>query len=187
MIIWNLKNGSVVDFIVTIFPKILQLAFITGLLFFISNAQADVIGAPGPTEPSIDCEWEGPTNGFVTCTINEPQGIGSVLIHKVLNGAPWFSLFEYYPECPTTTSFYAHADGPSSLLIDVKPCGSSNKISSYRYIPMETDSPNGKLRVLKVPNEKGITRSVEGLVEENKRLWKFMDHYKRETGVVREN
>ena len=162
----------------------LQKAMVTILLALkliikISTANAGVI-SPG-IEQSIDCTWD---DGYFTCTINDPQGIGSVLMYRELNDDPWWSLFEF-ADCPTTKTFSGHADGPSSLLIDVSPCSNSVKVSPYRYIPMSTKSPTGEMKVLKVPNENPV-QFIEALVEENKRLRKFMEIEMKERGVVRE-
>jgi hypothetical protein len=143
------------------------------------TAQAGVLGTP--TLP-IDCDWSG---NYVTCTVNEPQGVGSILIYNEIGGEPWFSLLEP-PGCPTSKSFGTHSDGPSTLLIVVNPCGNSDKIGNYRYVPMEPNGRTGKVPVLRVPDENDLAKSVEGLLEENRRLWKFMEFLKRDRGVIHE-
>lgn len=164
----------------------LKVAMITSLLLLsgFTQAENDVIGQAPPTEPSIDCEWDG---AFVTCDIFEHAGIGNVLIYRSLNGNPWNSFVTPSTKCSKTMTFSAHADGPSSLLIDVHPCGNSQKITSYRYLPMEPDSLTKKIEVLKFPDEKNLGRSIEALAEENKRLWKFLELQKQGRGFMQEN
>lgn len=137
-----------------------------------------------PAGPSIDCDWDG---SYVTCEIFEPSGISNVLIYRILDGEPKYSTFGPSVKCSNTMTFSMHADGPSSLLIDVHPCTNSQKITSYRYLPLEPDSPTKKMKVLKFPNEKNLGHSIEALAEENKRLWQFMELQKQGRGFIRED
>jgi hypothetical protein len=51
---------------------------------------------------------------------------------------------------------------------------------------MEPNGRTGKVPVLRVPDENDLAKSVEGLLEENRRLWKFMEFLKRDRGVIHE-